>query len=145
MRTPVLTRSLGATLRSALLWNSWIDGRESAADTSALPDLLAWSAPVSRTGLKIKKRKMKACAIILILVVHIHADSVEGPTGKVPAVDCALSKSCSSVCRWRSQSSTVVLHLVPQCFGLFSTLCRTFGGSLGEMKSGCSLSVEVCD
>lgn len=29
---------------------------------------------------------MKACAIVLILAVHIHADSVEGPTGKVPPV-----------------------------------------------------------
>lgn len=46
-----------------------------------------------------KKKNMKACAIVLILVVHIHADSVEGPTGKVPVMYCALWKSCSSVCR----------------------------------------------
>lgn len=84
--------SLHATLNCATAgFQESMTGSRSTTSSSKLLESLKWFRLVFQTGLK---PKMNTCAILLILAIQIHADSVEGPTGKVSFVwrRCALVK-----------------------------------------------------
>lgn len=96
-------------------------GSRSTTSSSELLEPLKWFRVVFPTGLK---PEMNTCAFLLILAVQIHADSVEGPTGKSRFV---WRRACQTlVCFWDTMRVLEMFSVQRTCLETFP-ITVTFG------------------